>query len=87
MCEIDVLVVVCVWVVVDICVGVLEEVGDLLQVIVEGVIGCEVIFIELCDLLSGVGWCGDFGEIILFKLVGYVLEDLVVVCWVVDNVV
>jgi ornithine cyclodeaminase len=64
-------------IVVDTREGALEEAGDLLIPMAEGVIGEGDIHTQLSDLLQGRGWRQDAAEITLFKSVGYALEDLI----------
>ena len=64
-------------IVVDTREGALEEAGDLLIPISEGVIAESAIHTQLSDLLKGEGARGDADEITLFKSVGYALEDLI----------
>lgn len=64
-------------IVVDTREGALEEAGDLLIPISEGVIAESAIHTQLSDLLKGEGARGDAEEITLFKSVGYALEDLI----------
>ncbi|MBO3275280.1 bifunctional Delta(1)-pyrroline-2-carboxylate/Delta(1)-piperideine-2-carboxylate reductase [Pseudomonas schmalbachii] len=64
-------------IVVDTREGALEEAGDLLIPMAEGVIGEADIHSELRDLLQGNGHRQKEDEITLFKSVGYALEDLI----------
>ncbi|WP_137887042.1 ornithine cyclodeaminase family protein [Pseudomonas sp. 2FE] len=64
-------------IVVDIRAGALEEAGDLLFALGEGVIAEADIHLELSDLLQGRGQRDNAEEITLFKSVGYALEDLI----------
>ena len=64
-------------IVVDTREGALEEAGDLLIPMGEGVIEKSAIATQLSDLLQGRGARRDDGEITLFKSVGYALEDLI----------
>jgi ornithine cyclodeaminase len=57
--------------------GALEEAGDLLFAIADGVINTQAITTELKDLLQGRGQRVDDQEITLFKSVGFALEDLI----------
>lgn len=64
-------------IVVDTREGALEEAGDLLIPMGEGVIDESAIHSQLSDLLQGHGARRDDTEITLFKSVGYALEDLI----------
>lgn len=64
-------------IVVDTRDGALEEAGDLLIPLAEGVIAESAIHTQLSDLLQGQGGRRDSEEITLFKSVGYALEDLI----------
>ena len=64
-------------IVVDTREGALEEAGDLLIPLGEGVIDESAIHLQLSDLLQGRGARRDDSEITLFKSVGYALEDLI----------
>ncbi|MFJ3262908.1 ornithine cyclodeaminase family protein [Pseudomonas sp. NPDC086581] len=64
-------------IVVDTREGALEEAGDLLIPMDEGVIDERAIDCQLADLLNGRGARKDDSEITLFKSVGYALEDLI----------
>ncbi|MCY1331670.1 Delta(1)-pyrroline-2-carboxylate reductase [compost metagenome] len=72
-------------IVVDTREGALEEAGDLLIPIAEGVIRPTDIHSELRDLLQGRGHRHEQGEITLFKSVGYALEDLIAARLLVDD--
>ncbi|MNN57543.1 ornithine cyclodeaminase [compost metagenome] len=71
-------------IVVDTREGALEEAGDLLIPMAEGVIGEGDIHSELRDLLQGDGHRQKEDEITLFKSVGYALEDLIAARLLVD---
>ncbi|KAF1054493.1 MAG: Delta(1)-pyrroline-2-carboxylate reductase [Stenotrophomonas maltophilia] len=64
-------------IIVDTREGALEEAGDLLIPIAEGVLSADAIDAELRDLLQGRGRRREASEITLFKSVGYALEDLI----------
>ncbi|MCP8465247.1 ornithine cyclodeaminase family protein [Pseudomonas sp. ZM23] len=64
-------------IVVDTREGALEEAGDLLIPMREGVIDESAIHSQISDLLQGRGARTDDSEITLFKSVGYALEDLI----------
>ncbi|MES2818545.1 MAG: ornithine cyclodeaminase family protein [Pseudomonadota bacterium] len=64
-------------IVVDTREGALEEAGDLLFALQDGLIAPSDVQTELQDLLQGRGTRSDAQEITLFKSVGYALEDLV----------
>lgn len=64
-------------IVVDTREGALEEAGDLLIPMGEGVIEEGAIATQLSDLLQGRGARRDDSEITLFKSVGHALEDLI----------
>lgn len=64
-------------IVVDTCEGALEEAGDLLFALADGLIHKHAIDTELKDLLQGHGQRSNNEEITLFKSVGYALEDLI----------
>jgi len=67
----------CARIVVDTRAGALEEAGDLLFAIADGLIEETDIHSELRDLLQGQGRRESAEEITLFKSVGYALEDLI----------
>lgn len=64
-------------IVVDTREGALEEAGDLLIAIADGLLDEDAIGTELRELLHGRGHRRNAEEITLFKSVGYALEDLV----------
>ncbi|WP_337058577.1 ornithine cyclodeaminase family protein [Pseudomonas sp. USHLN015] len=64
-------------IVVDTREGALEEAGDLLFAIADGLLDEAEVRTELRDLLQGRGHRRNAEEITLFKSVGYALEDLV----------
>lgn len=83
MCESDDVFVKCVELFVDMCDGCLNEGGDIVQLLNFGLIVFEDIWVDFYDFCKGIylGWMDD-EVVIMFKLVGVVLEDLVGVMFV-----